>query len=118
MDIYVGNLSHKTTEDGLRVLFEPHGAIDSVKIMKDKFTGEHRGFGFVRMPNAAEAQVAIAATNGQELDGRNLRVNEARPMEPRTGGAGNGGGGSGFSRGGGSSDRGDRGGGYRNNNRY
>ncbi len=87
MDIYVGNLSRNTTEDGLRDLFKSHGTVSSVKIMVDKFTGEARGFGFVAMPNDDEANAAIAALNGQELDGRSLRINQARPPEPREGGA-------------------------------
>jgi len=121
MDIYVGNLSRTTTEDSLRSLFEGHGTVTSVKIMTDKFTGEPRGFGFVAMPNDNEAEAAIAALNGRDLDGRALRINQARPPEPREGGfrprPSTGGG---FNRDrGGSSGSSDRGGGYRGgNNRY
>jgi RNA recognition motif-containing protein len=81
MNIYVGNLSHSSTEDGLRQLFEQFGAVSTVKIIQDKFTGASRGFAFVEMPNAEEAKQAIENTNGVDLDGRNLRVNEARPVE-------------------------------------
>jgi RNA recognition motif-containing protein len=83
MNIYVGNLSHSSTEDGLRQLFEQFGAVASVKLMTDKFTGQPRGFAFVEMPVADEARQAIENTNGVDLDGRNLRVNEARPVEAR-----------------------------------
>lgn len=121
MDIYVGNLSRNTTEEGLRELFKAHGTVSSVKIMVDKFTGEARGFGFVAMPNDDEANAAIAALNGQDLDGRSLRINQARPPEPREGGAPRSTGG--FKpRGGGDRFGGDRGGdrgGYRGgNSRY
>jgi RNA recognition motif-containing protein len=118
MDIYVGNLSRNTTEEGLRELFKAHGTINSVKIMVDKFTGEPRGFGFVAMPNDEEANAAIAALNGYELDGRSLRINQARPPEPREGGAPRSGG---FNRPRGGNDRNDRFGGDRGgfrNNRY
>jgi RNA recognition motif-containing protein len=81
MNIYVGNLSHSSTEDGLRQLFEQFGAVSTVKIIQDKFTGASRGFAFVEMPNAEEAKQAIENTNGMEFEGRNLRVNEARPVE-------------------------------------
>ncbi len=83
MNIYVGNLSHSSTEDGLRQLFEQYGAVSTVKIIKDKFTGSSRGFAFVEMPVAAEAKQAIDNVNGIEFDGRNLRINEARPVEAR-----------------------------------
>lgn len=106
MKIYVGNLSRQTTEQGLRIAFEAHGAVSAVNIIKDKFTGESRGFGFVEMPANAEAQAAISALNGQELEGRTLNVNEARPREEGGGGRGGGRGGFGGGRGGG------RGGGY------
>ena len=85
MNIYVGNLSHSSTEDGLRQLFEQFGEVSTVKIIKDKFTGSSRGFAFVEMPIADEAKQAIENTNGVDLDGRNLRVNEARPVEARGG---------------------------------
>jgi len=86
MNIYVGNLSRQTTEAELRQAFEAYGRVDSVAIIKDKFTGESRGFGFVEMPAKAEATAAIAAMNGQQLGGRTLNVNEARPREDRGGG--------------------------------
>lgn len=83
MNIYVGNVAHASTEEGLRQLFEQFGSVSTVKIITDKFTGSPRGFAFVEMPVADEAKKAIDGTNGVELDGRNLRVNEARPVEPR-----------------------------------
>ncbi len=98
MNIYVGNLSFNTSSDDLRQAFEGFGQVASVNIITDKFTGDSRGFGFVEMPDDAEATAAIGGLNGQELSGRNLNVNEARP---RTEGGGGGGGG----------DRGGRGGG-------
>ena len=79
MNIYVGNLSRDATEDDLRQAFESFGEIGSVNIIKDKFTGESRGFGFVEMPTKAEAEAAITGLNGQELKGRVVNVNEARP---------------------------------------
>jgi RNA recognition motif-containing protein len=81
--IFVGNLSFSTTEDELRTLFEPYGAVQRVSIITDRDTGRSRGFGFVEMPNDSEAEKAIAAINGSSLGGRTLNVNEARP---RTGG--------------------------------
>jgi RNA recognition motif-containing protein len=78
--IYVGNLSRNTTESTLRSLFEPYGSITSVKIIIDRVTGEPRGFAFVDMENAQEA---IDALNGKEVDGQCLRINEARPREQR-----------------------------------
>lgn len=83
MNIYVGNLSISSTEEGLKQLFEQFGSVSTVKIITDKFTGSSRGFAFVEMPVADEAKRAIEGTNGVELNGRNLRVNEARPVEPR-----------------------------------
>lgn len=83
MNIYVGNLSFSSNEDGLKQLFEQFGSVSMVKMMKDKITGQPRGFAFVEMPVAAEAKLAIEKTNGAEFDGRNLRVNEARPVEER-----------------------------------
>jgi RNA recognition motif-containing protein len=85
--IYVGNLSFNATEQDVRSLFERHGKVDSVKLIMDRETGKPRGFGFVDMePN--EAQAAIQALNGQQMNGRPLRVNEAqeRPQRPRQGG--------------------------------
>jgi RNA recognition motif-containing protein len=88
--IYVGNLSFGSTEDTVRSLFETHGNVESVSIVTDRDTGQPRGFGFVEMTNDGEAEQAIAALNGRELDGRALNVNEARPRENRGGGGGGG----------------------------
>lgn len=85
MNIYVGNLSHSSTEETVRNAFEQFGKVDSVKIILDRETRQPRGFAFVEMSNADEAQTAIEKMNNVELDGRNLRVNEAR--EPERGGA-------------------------------
>ncbi len=76
--IYVGNLPYSATEDQLRALFTEHGAIESVAVITDRQTGRARGFGFVEM-SSEDAEAAIAALNGHSLDGRNLKVNEARP---------------------------------------
>src|SRR5208283_2929162 len=120
MNIYVGNLSGKTTEEELREAFESFGDVDTAKIIKDNITGRSRGFGFVEMPNQDQAQAAIAAMNGKELEGSALTVNEARPRESRGGrsfgggsrpGGGRPGGGGGF--GGGRDRRGGGGGGSR-----
>ncbi len=91
MRIYVGNLSYQTTEAELRQAFESYGQIESVVILMDKFTGQSRGFGFVEMPVKAEAVNAINNLNDKELNGRRLRVNEARPREENAGGGGGGG---------------------------
>jgi len=90
MNIYVGNISRTATEQDLKEAFESFGAVQSAAIIKDKFSGESRGFGFVEMPNKEEAEKAIAALNGKDLKGRTLTVNEARPRtdRPRTGGGG------------------------------
>jgi len=93
MNIYVGNLSRDVTEEDLRETFEAFGKVESVTIIKDKFSGESRGFGFVEMPAKAEAQSALTGVNGKELKGRPLKVNEARPRpEGREGGGRRGGG--------------------------
>jgi RNA recognition motif-containing protein len=93
MNIYVGNLSFETTEGDLRQAFEAFGQVTSATIIKDKYSGESRGFGFVEMPTKTEAQAAIDGLNGKELKGRTLNVNEARPRsEGRRGGGGGGGG--------------------------
>ena len=97
-NIFVGNLEFGATEDSLRALFEAHGAVERVSIMTDRDTGRSRGFAFVEMTNADEAERAIAALNGANLGGRALNVNEARP---KTAGGGGGGGGRGFGGGGG-----------------
>ena len=79
MNIYVGNLSHQATEDDLRKAFEAFGQVESANIIKDKFSGESRGFGFVQMPSKQQAQEAIEQMNGTDLMGRAVNVNEARP---------------------------------------
>ncbi len=79
MNIYVGNLPREATEADLREAFQAFGQVATVNIIKDKFSGESRGFGFVEMPSKDEAQAAIAGLNGKELKGRTLTVNEARP---------------------------------------
>ena len=93
VNIYVGNLSRDVTEDDLREAFGAFGQVASANIIKDRFSGESRGFGFVEMPEKAEAQAAISGLNGKDLKGRALSVNEARPRAE------------------GRRDRGDRGGG-------
>ncbi len=93
MNIYVGNLSHEVTEEDLKEAFEVFGEVDTVKVIKDKYSGQSKGFGFVEMPAKAEAQSAIDGLNGTELKGRTLNVNEARPRtESRGSGGGYGGG--------------------------
>jgi RNA recognition motif-containing protein len=79
MNIYVGNLSRTTTEEALRQAFETHGSVTKVNIITDRYSGDSRGFGFVEMPEQSEAEAAIAALNGQELDGWSLKVNVAKP---------------------------------------
>jgi RNA recognition motif-containing protein len=86
MKIFVGNLSREVSDDELRQAFEAFGGVDSATVIKDKFTGQSRGFGFVEMPAAAEAKAAIDGMNGKDLKGRTLNVNEARPREDRGGG--------------------------------
>jgi cold-inducible RNA-binding protein len=96
MNIYVGNLSYNVTEDDLREAFGAFGEVTSANIIKDKFTGQSKGFGFVEMSAKEQAQAAIAGMNGKELKGRALNVNEARPRtDDRRGGGGGGGGGAG-----------------------
>jgi RNA recognition motif-containing protein len=97
-NLYVGNLPHSTTESELRTVFQAHGNVEKVTIVTDRDTGRARGFGFVEMTDAADADKAIAALNGTELGGRTLTINEAKPKSdrPRTGGGqrfGKGGGG-------------------------
>lgn len=98
MNIYVGNLSFDTSEENLRQAFEAHGEVSSVNIITDKYSGKSRGFGFVEMSDDDAAQSTIDAMNGQDIDGRTIVVSEAKPRQ----------------------DRGNRGGGYRDNkrNRY
>jgi RNA recognition motif-containing protein len=91
MNIYVGNLSRDVTEDDLKAEFGAFGQVASAAVIKDKFSGESRGFGFVEMPDKAQADAAIAGVNGKELKGQNLNVNEARPR-PEGGRSGGGGG--------------------------
>jgi len=83
MKIYAGNLSYAMTEDDLRTAFGAFGAINEVTIIMDRFSGRSKGFGFVDMPNAAEAEKAIESLNGKELKGRAITVNQARPREDR-----------------------------------
>jgi len=92
-NIFVGNLSFSATEDSIRSLFEGYGAVDRVNVVTDRDTGQARGFAFVEMANDGEGERAIAALNGQELGGRALTINEARPKEARGGGGYGGGGG-------------------------
>jgi cold-inducible RNA-binding protein len=87
-NIFVGNLSFGSTEDGIRSLFEQYGAVERVNLVTDRDTGQARGFGFVEMSNGPEADRAIAELNGRELDGRALNVNEARPKPERGSGGG------------------------------
>jgi RNA recognition motif-containing protein len=84
MNIYVGNLPHATSEGQLRSAFEAYGSVDSVNIIKDRDTGDSRGFGFVNMDNKEEANKAISGLNGSDLGGRTLTVNEARPRKERS----------------------------------
>ena len=99
--LYVGNLSYNMDSSTLNELFAQHGNVQSAEIISDRETGRSKGFGFVEMSSEDEAQAAINAMNGREVDGRSLTVNEAKPKEPRSGGFGGGGGG-GRSGGGGS----------------
>jgi cold-inducible RNA-binding protein len=102
-NLFVGNMSFQTTESDLRALFEPFGQITRVHIATDRETGRARGFAFVEMANDAEAAKAIAGLDGKEVGGRNLKVNEARPREERSGpkgGSSGSGGGGGRGRGG------------------
>ena len=102
--LYVGNLPYSVTDSSLESNFAEFGSVSSAKVMMDRETGRSKGFGFVEMGSDAEAQAAIAGMNGQQIGGRGLVVNEARPMEarpPRSGGYGGGGGGGGYGGGGG-----------------
>lgn len=81
MNLYVGNLSYRITEDQLRQSFEQYGTVASCTIIKDKMTGQSKGFAFLEMPEHAEAEAAITGLNGRDLMGRKLNVNEARPRE-------------------------------------
>lgn len=102
MNIFVGNLPRDITDEDLQEAFGAYGKVATVSVIKDKFTGEPRGFGFVEMPNKTEAQAAIAGVNGKMVKGQSLNVNEARPKtETRGGGGGGAGAGSGGPRRGG-----------------
>lgn len=112
--LYVGNLPFSAVDENLREIFSQCGTVESAKVISDRDTGRSKGFGFVEMSSDAEATAAIEKFNGADFDGRAITVNEARPMEPRTGGFGGGGGGGGRGGfgggGGGGGDRGGRGG--------
>ena len=96
MNIYVGNLAHDVTEDELRGAFEAFGEVASASVIKDKYTQESRGFGFVEMPTQSQGQAAVTGLNGTDLKGRALRVDEAKPRsDNRSGGGGGGRGGGG-----------------------
>jgi RNA recognition motif-containing protein len=103
--IYVGNLPFSATEQDIKVLFERHGKVDSVKLVNDRETGKPRGFGFVEMSDDTASKKAIAELDGTDVEGRAIKVMEAKPKEPRSGGGGGFRGGSG-------------GGGYNNSNSY
>jgi RNA recognition motif-containing protein len=131
MNIYVGNLSWNLKDQDLSNLFASHGEVISAKIVLDKFTNRSKGFGFVEMANDDQAQAAISALNGTEVDGRNIVVNESRPKPEGSGGGGggfkkrsfgSGGGGGGFKKGGsgggGGYNKGGGGGGYRDRGGY
>ena len=107
MKLYVGNLSFNTSEQGLTEIFSEIGAVNSVNVIEDRETGRSRGFGFVEMASEADGKNAIAQLDGKEIDGRNLKVNEAKPQTNgggRGGFGGGGGGGRGGRSGGGNSD--------------
>jgi RNA recognition motif-containing protein len=96
--LYVGNLAYSVTNQDLEEVFSQHGAVQSVAVITDKFSGQSKGFGFVEMSNAEEAQKAIQSLNETELKGRNIRVSEAKPREGGFGGGGNRNGGGGARR--------------------
>lgn len=102
--LYVGNLSYDVSSSDLQQMLEAHGTVISAEVISDRMTGRSKGFGFVEMESAEQAEAAINALNGQEHGGRNLTVNEAKPRAPRTGGGGGGGGRGGYG-GGGRRDR-------------
>ncbi len=93
--LYVGNLSYDVSSSDLEALLAPHGTVQSAEVIMDRDTGRSKGFGFVEMGSDAEAQAAISAMDGQDQGGRALKVNEAKPREPRSGGGGGYGGGGG-----------------------
>jgi len=88
VNIYVGNLSYDTNDASLRAAFEAHGEVSSAQVIMDRDTGRSRGFGFVEMPSDEEARAAMEALDGTDLDGRNIKVNQARPRGDRGGGGG------------------------------
>ena len=98
--LYIGNLGYDVSSSDLEALLSPHGTVQSAEVIMDRSTGQSKGFGFVEMDSDAEAQAAISALDGQDHGGRALKVNEAKPREPRTGGGGGYGGGGGGGRGG------------------
>ena len=112
MNIYVGNLPYTTTEDELREQASQYGELTSCTIIIDRETGRSRGFGFIEMASDEEAEALIEGMNGNNMGGRMLTVNKARPRAPRGGGGGYGGGGGGYGGGGGSGGYGGGGGGY------
>ncbi len=93
MNIYVGNLSFDTKDSDLQQAFGAYGQVSEVRMIADRYSGRSKGFAFVEMPNKTEAEAAIQALNGKDLQGRTLTVNEARPREQKSGGGGGGGGG-------------------------
>ncbi|MGD0232478.1 MAG: RNA-binding protein [Syntrophorhabdales bacterium] len=101
MNIYVGNLAYNVTEEDLRKAFEAYGQVASANVIRDQYSNQSKGFGFVEMPESAEAQAAIGGLNGKELNGRTLNVNEAKPRADRNRSGGGGFGGGGGRRGGG-----------------
>ena len=105
--LYIGNLGYDVSSSDLEALLSPHGTVQSAEVIMDRSTGQSKGFGFVEMNSDAEAQAAISALDGQDHGGRALKVNEAKPREPRSGGGygGGGGGGRGGYGGGGRRDR-------------
>ena len=116
--LFVGNLSFNTTENDLQDAFAAHGSVVEANLMMDRMTGRARGFGFVTMSTPEEAEKAIAAMNGAQMDGRALTVNIARPREDRPAGGGGGGGGGARRRGGGGGGGGYSGGGGGGRDRY
>lgn len=92
MRIFVGGMPYHTNSEALRALFADKGEVTDANVVTDRMTGDSKGFGFVEMPNVAEAQAAIKSLNGYNMGGRSLSVNEARPREERSGGGGYGGG--------------------------
>jgi len=111
MNIYVGNLSFEVTDADLQELFSAYGQVESASVVKDRFSGESRGFGFIEMPSKSDADTAIAALNGKDVKGRSITVNEAKPKAPKRSGGGGGyggGGGGGYGGGGGGGGGGGR----------